>query len=248
MQAKNLIEYKNQNLLSDWEKLSKMSREEVVSIQKEWNEIYKQNKELASDNLQIKEEIIAGIVEKMKESGIEVYKYKKTKYKLEKNGYVAWFNKNVIDALDHKYKTFVPSVPKFNFVKKPVFGISVTLPSNILYLLEGYDEIIKQLSSVKKNEEKSPTLLAALIYAKENGVNIEGLSDAKTIETVNEFAGKKYLETECPDGTEVSLDGECDYCDEYTVGESRCSCGNRRIYIELDGNFMTGFFWYPMGC
>ena len=249
MQANILMEYKNKDLLSDWEKLSKLSREKVVAIEKEWNEVYKQNKEFAAENSKMKEEIIAGIIDKMKESGIEVYKYKKTKYKTEKNGYVAWFNTNVVKSIENTYKTLVPSVPKFTYVKKPVNGVSVTLPSNVLYLLEGYDEIVKQLSAVNgsKKKETNPTLLAALAYAKENEVDIEGLSDVKIIYKINEVAGEKYLEKECPKGTEVSLDGECDYCEEYVVGDARCSCGNRRISIEVDGDFMTGFFWYPTG-
>lgn len=247
MQANILMEYKNKNLLSDWDKLSKMSRDEVVAIQNEWNEVYKQNKKLASENSKMKEEIIAGIVDKMKESGIEVYKYKKTKYKTEKNGYVAWFNTNVVKSIENKYKTLAPSIPKFTFVKKTVDGISISFPFNVLYLLEGYDEIIKQLSA-SKEKKMSPTLLAALDYAKENEVDIEGLSDVAIINKINEVAGEKYLEAECPVGTEISLDGECDYCEEYIVGDARCSCGNRRISIEIDGNFMTGFYWYPTGC
>lgn len=247
MQANILIEYKNKDLLSDWDRLSKLSRDEVVAIEKEWNEVYKQNQKLAAENLKMKEKIIAEIVDKMKESGIEVYKYKKTKHKIEKNGYVAWFNTNVVKSIENTYKTFVPSIPKFTYVKKPVNGTSVTLPSNILYLLEGYDEIVKQLSAVNGSKNINPILLAALDYAKENEVDIEGLSDIKIIDKINEVAGEKYLEKECPKGTEVYLDGECDCCEQYIVGDTRCSCGNRRIYIELDGNFITGFFWYPMG-
>jgi hypothetical protein len=29
----------------------------------------------------------------------------------------------------------------------------------------------------------------------------------------------------------------CDECSKWTVGEHRCSCGNRRMYLEFDGDF-----------
>lgn len=38
----------------------------------------------------------------------------------------------------------------------------------------------------------------------------------------------------------------CDYCTDYTVGDRRCSCGNRRVCIEIEGNVIDGFFHYAV--
>ena len=49
---------------------------------------------------------------------------------------------------------------------------------------------------------------------------------------------------EYPDGTVVGIDF-CE-CETWTVGEPRCECGNRRIY--LTGEVINGkAYVYPMG-
>lgn len=37
----------------------------------------------------------------------------------------------------------------------------------------------------------------------------------------------------------------CDYCNSWSVGEHRCFCGNRRMYLTIDGNIVDGFYHYP---
>jgi hypothetical protein len=42
----------------------------------------------------------------------------------------------------------------------------------------------------------------------------------------------QFLE-EYPNGTEVEIDDNICECASWTVGENRCSCGARRIYLDV---------------
>ena len=63
--------------------------------------------------------------------------------------------------------------------------------------------------------------------------------------SANDIARDKWVEENYPDGEEVPFD-QCNFCDSWIVGERRCSCGNRRVYLEIEGNAIDGFFAYPM--
>ena len=52
-----------------------------------------------------------------------------------------------------------------------------------------------------------------------------------------------WIASNFPDGTEVEHD-QCNGCDTWTVGERRCFCGNRRMYLEIGGNVVDGFYGY----
>ncbi len=45
------------------------------------------------------------------------------------------------------------------------------------------------------------------------------------------------------DGTEMEIKC-CDYCSSWEVGSHRCSCGNRRMSLSIDGDFFNGFYAY----
>lgn len=245
MNVKKIIEYPNRDLLSNWEKLSSLPREEVVKLSKEWSEIHEKNIEIHNGNMKEKTKNLEQIINNMKNAGIDIYKWKTTKGKLEKNGYKGWFNTNVIKELDRIYGYFTPSIPKYVNVGKVVNGIKVNLSVRAIYLLEGYDEIVAQIKNAEPVKKENKLLEASINYANKNNIDISGLSDNKTVNKVNEIARENFLKEEYPDGTVVELDGECGYCETYVVGERRCECGNRRIAITVDGNLLSGFYCYP---
>lgn len=56
-------------------------------------------------------------------------------------------------------------------------------------------------------------------------------------------AYRKSMENEEIDVTHS--DGEdC----EWTVGDRRCACGNNRYYLEVEGDFIKGFYSYGQWC
>lgn len=71
------------------------------------------------------------------------------------------------------------------------------------------------------------------------------MSSEQIIDKVNEYAKDKYLKENVPDGTEIYLKNICNECDTYIMDERRCSCGNRRIDIIVEGNIVDGFCHYP---
>ncbi|CAB4203479.1 hypothetical protein UFOVP1382_95 [uncultured Caudovirales phage] len=42
-----------------------------------------------------------------------------------------------------------------------------------------------------------------------------------------------WIAANYPDGTKMSFDG-CGTCDSWTVGQTRCECGNRRVELVVD--------------
>lgn len=53
-----------------------------------------------------------------------------------------------------------------------------------------------------------------------------------------------WIDTNYPKGEEIEIDDNLCECALWTVGERRCSCGNRRIYLETD-TCGEDFFAYP---
>lgn len=51
----------------------------------------------------------------------------------------------------------------------------------------------------------------------------------------------QWLQANYKDGDVIEIDDHyCDYCEEYHIGDNRCSCGNRRISAwveEYNGGF-----------
>ena len=56
------------------------------------------------------------------------------------------------------------------------------------------------------------------------------------IDAVRAEAAKRYVKSR--EGETLHIDF-CDTCSEWTVGEARCSCGNRRVSLTLDWNPRT---------
>ena len=60
-----------------------------------------------------------------------------------------------------------------------------------------------------------------------------------------EKAKDAYLAEFYPEGVEIDIDDNLCECATWTVGEHRCSCGNRRIYLNVGGNLEGGFYAWP---
>ena len=105
--------------------------------------------------------------------------------------------------------------------------------------LQGHWEI--QQSS-KTNEEAVLMGMATKL-----GVDPAGFeSVASFLIAVQEAAQDAWVQENYPNGTEVDIDC-CYHCDTWEVGDNRCSCGNRRVYLDIQGNVVTGFYAYPQG-
>lgn len=88
----------------------------------------------------------------------------------------------------------------------------------------------KLLENEIKEQEK---LNEAILYAKNNNVDISGLTKKDILRAVLDHKIEEYRKENLPDGKIIHIDC-CDDCSEYTIGERRCSCGNVRVDIVVE--------------
>lgn len=240
--------FPNSELIKDWGKLLTLRREEVIALQEEWDTIHEENTVLNEKYYNEREEKIEEVAKLLKSQGIEVHKYKKKGAFKERNGYLAWFENKVVEPITKNYPYYNFSIPVVFHEEQVVNGVTLynsVSPSNIIDL---YDRIKWQYDKeIEKRDNEDKLLKKSIEYASKYGINIDNLSSKEIKEKVGKLAKVKYAEDNIPDGTEIYLKHECDYCDTYIAGETRCSCGNRRIAITVEGNLIDGFYYYPEG-
>lgn len=71
----------------------------------------------------------------------------------------------------------------------------------------------------------------------------EDFTLAKAVSIANDICWEQEIEPKLPEEYDIKC---CEYCSTWERGEHRCSCGNRRIYLEWDGDFENHGFTYPM--
>lgn len=232
-------------LLTDWNTLLKMSREEVVKIQESWEEIHRENKELSLEQKISNSKKVKAVVDILESLELDVHKYKTQRGIRVKNGYQAWFQNNVVKDIEKSSPEYTRSIPSVHRHEEVVNGIPLKVDKS-LNLIQLYDYLATTYKKEKERADKSNKLLIKSVeYAKEHGINIDNLSTEAIIHVVQDAAVDHYLEENVPDGSEIELKHECYDCSTFIVGDYRCSCGNRRIGITVEGNVLEGFYHYP---
>ena len=135
----------------------------------------------------------------------------------------------------------------FCHVKIDTREFSIDIKRTPQGIVDGIKTYIKS-NTIKQNKEKKFDKLfkKAIILSTSFGIDATTYEDnEKLIQDVSEKAENKYIQENFPEGTELNIDC-CDHCDTWIVGEKRCSCENRRMYFEIDGNLLDGFNAYPM--
>lgn len=235
--------FPKRELISDWFKLLKLSREEVITLYDEWKLIDQENKEASKKLYEEKSNKIAEITQFLISKGVDPNKYKGI---LKKNGYQAWYQKNIVEVISNKYPYYSSSMPVAHSGSKEVNGIELYCNQSPTTIVELYDKIIWQYNSkIKEKSKGNKLLIKSIEYASLHNIDIEDLDTDTIIYRVSEHAKEKYIEESVPDGTEVYLKNECYECSTYIMGERRCSCGNRRISIMVEGDIIEGFYHYP---
>jgi hypothetical protein len=238
--------FPNANLIREWDKLLKLSREEVVELYDQWKEIHKQNEEKSKQVYEERTTKLKEVSDFLKSVGIDVYKYKRSGFIPQKSGYQAWYKKNVVDVISDKYPSYRNSIPTAHIATVEVNGVTLSNNQSPTNIVELYDEISRQYKSkIKEMQKVDKLLIESIEYAIKHEIDIEDLSPKEIISIVDEHAKNKYLEENVPDGTEVYLKHECYECNTYIMGERRCSCGNRRISIIVEGDLLEGYYHYP---
>jgi hypothetical protein len=102
-------------------------------------------------------------------------------------------------------------------------------------LKKAEEEKAQAAKEQEQREAHTKRIVEATKYLLSNGVE----PDIDPIGEANELARTKGYEERL--GTE--MDCGCDDCGNWTVGERRCNCGNRRVYLSSDGPFDNMYFY-----
>jgi hypothetical protein len=93
----------------------------------------------------------------------------------------------------------------------------------------------------KKNEfdEKTKTLYFETFGSQTTYIPLEEMKVK-----LDEYLRDKFVKENYPDGYHFDeFDGmNCENCSGWTVGEHRCDCGNRRVDLVVEGNYVTGYY------
>lgn len=235
------LTYPNKEILTDWSKLIKLTEKEVQDIHNQWLDIGKQNEEIRNSNNKAKQEKLSKIKEVLAENGIDIYKYKNKGFLKVKSGYQSWFEKNVysqIDSYEH-----LNSYPYVGSSSQTIDNIKLYCNSSPTNIIELHNKIIYQYNSEKyKQSLNNDILIKSIKYATDNDINIENLSTDEIVVQVTEIAKDRYEKDNYTSGQLLNLDDNYCDCGTYYYASHRCSCGNRRCYLEIKGNLVDGFY------
>ncbi|PGT89865.1 hypothetical protein [Bacillus thuringiensis] len=240
--------YPRASLIHNWAELLTLTLEEVEGIQQEWEEIKEYNNQLERELRDKRQEERKKAEESMLSLGIEVRKFDKRSIIPKVSGYLPWFKKNVLDAIDKMYPSCGREKPMAYMGSKDVDGI--TLHNNVspTNLRELYLRIKSQYDRKKKEANKTDALfIKSIQYATENDINIDNMLPKEIIAVVDDVARQNYVDQIRNEGT-VYIKHVCSECDTYEMGAHRCSCGSVRISIEVSGNVLEGFSYDLEGC
>lgn len=241
---KTYTQYPGANLFTNLEELISKSLEEVQAIQEEINLTEQLNLTAIRENKAEVEKMVLASVEHFASMGIDVHKYKTKGWSKVKNGYAAWFNTNVVKFLTTRHVESYPRLP-FAKSKGTVHGIEISNSGTMTDLVHLYKQVKKQYNEVISEGEKFTN---AVKYAGKHNITIpDNVKPDETWHYVNQVAQEIFEKNELKIGDEIEIK-VCDECSSYTIGESRCECGNSRISIEIDGDFEYGFYFYETLC
>jgi hypothetical protein len=222
-----------------WEYIQKEGYEKIASIITSWKEVAKENSVIWRYNNALYAEAIGKTVIFFTDCGVKFYKRSAT-------GKVTGMYKEAklfADALKGRYRVTQPSCP---YIFKITYKGEVvnTGSGDTLTMLETAKRMIENID--KQAVAKSESFKKSLKVAAENNIDISGCGSPQEIyNLVNETMQERWISENYPDGTSVYLKHTCDSCNEWIVGDHRCSCGNRRMYLLVEGDFISGFYAYP---
>ena len=98
---------------------------------------------------------------------------------------------------------------------------------------KAFIEISKRKQEEERKIRESKELVESITYLREQNISVDGLTPERIIDLAEDSRRQKWIAENYPDGTEMTHKC-CDYCSDWTVGEHRCSCGNRRMNLVVE--------------
>ena len=116
-------------------------------------------------------------------------------------------------------------------------------PSTLMEVVKSARAKREQLQ--KKALETNKLYILSVKYLLKSGVDVENLTSDEIIVKANDLARDAWITSNFPDGETVDVDDNYCECETWTVGDRRCSCGNRRLELSVEGDLSSGFYGYP---
>jgi len=159
---------------------------------------------------------------------------------------------------EHKHFEFIVEqlgYEEFNKINwKDSFWRKQNIELNLLNSCGSLSEfIIRYRNNIKAKEqkakEKEDILEKYKIHLLQKGKELNlDISNYSSIDLyfsdIESTLKDKWAKEKYTDGIEIYIDC-CDFCSSWTVGEHRCSCGNRRMSLIIEGDSLNGFYAYP---
>jgi len=106
------------------------------------------------------------------------------------------------------------------------------------------EAFLKKIAAKKLEDERklqeSKASAEAIIYCQNNNISTEGFSLEQIVDIAEAHEKDKWVAENYPDGKTIKHSC-CDNCSEWTVGEHRCSCGNRRMNLIVEGKGLNRY-------
>lgn len=219
------------------------TEEQIDTIMQEWSQIEETNKQAVKNNQQGFAAARGLLVALLNQMGLKAETTTYTARMKSKTVQSPAFRK-LVDDLREKYtlNRLPQEKPRVNAYE--IGGEVYQMNRSPITLKDVWAEGRAKRERLIEQERKSNALLVACVqYAQQHQISLEGLLNNQIVATVHEHAREAWQAEQYPDGTEMEISC-CSECSQWTVGDRRCSCGNRRVSLTVEGNLVDGFYAY----
>lgn len=231
--------FPNLDFLNNFQKIYDSPREEIIKIEEEWKKIAQENRDINMENQRAYENVKKEIDVFLTSKGMKLYEYTiRSGSKM-----LPWY-KTLLSKLPSPPSNFqfvnVPTVvPSSKPVKINGFEISI---NRYISLSEAHEYIHTRIErEYKANERRNLLIAESYKFINENKIPFSGTPD-NAIGIANKIAGEKWMKEEHPEGSLLNISDNICECEVYLIGEKKCSCGNRRISVNIEGDIVHGFY------
>ena len=228
------FEFMSEIRKKDYSFLVNLTMEEADQLDVSWNDFRKEISEVKRYNDHIHHNAKSELIDHLKSIGISVG----TQYRDDDIKYFAHIKKLFVELKAGSYnEPYISSristgenfYTDSNTNEKVTFHINMS-PAGFRYAWGTIQNKNRELATNNKRYQKAAEYL---LYNKLT--DLIDVHDVKgTIEKADNIAREIFAKENIIDGEEHEISC-CDECNTATVGERRCSCGNRRIDFYVDG-------------
>lgn len=244
------IPYEHDHLVHDWAALLEEDRDTVVAIAASWDLALKENKRLQKVIHEECQQEIQEVAQMLEDHGSQVYKRNRNGEIEKKTSFYAWFENNVANSIRGKYGYYNASsmwierieLPEPRDTTQEVGQFTLKIQRRNLTLVELYDTLTAQFEHLQNEHyEQHELYQASLRYAAEHGIETTGMTEKEIMRAVEDHAKEEYRKEHLTPDTPVYFDECSDDCGLVFVGDIRCSCNNRKFFIDISGDILEGF-------